>query len=330
MNYYSFVPKDSDKTFELKAGNYLDKSFLLYVLLNEAGLNPSFSYLSDKTVVNFKDDLASPVQFKGGQVVVNIDGKNFYLFPSNERQRYDQIPVEYQGAWALELLGFNPGSLYRNPMDNPALEGEVKTEKAEMTADGDLFGHIRIEPKGNNEISWRDLKALKKEEMNNYFEEYVHDIHPSARLLSYNIDNLNNVDLPLSIRIDYKAAGYAVNVADKYLIFKFPEIKITSQSVGQAKRELPFYFMSKEERAKSSEIKLPPGYEVYHVPPKADIRFKGNHYIAEYNVSGDSLVLNEDYITEETEISPADYSSYKAYVEKIADFTDNWLVLKKK
>ena len=61
MNSYSFIPTSTDKIFNLKLGNTLDKPFLLYAMLIEAKLKPGFVYLSSKYGAPFIEDLQNIV-----------------------------------------------------------------------------------------------------------------------------------------------------------------------------------------------------------------------------------------------------------------------------
>lgn len=330
MNYVSFAPKASDRIFELKSGNFLDKPFLLYVMLREAGLKPSFAYVADKTSALFQEELPNVSQFSAAQVVIEAAGKKLVLIPLDDKQRYNQVPPEYQGAWALEVLGPGPGSVYRNPELSSAEEATLKEETVKMNASGGIEGTIVLKPYGNGQRDWRSLKDSKEKEIKNYFERYAHGIHPNARLEKYGIENLNDINADLSVKIGYRVPDYALNLSDKYLIFKFPDIKFSAHNVGQEKRELPVFFMRKDKNSRVTELRLPPGYVLYYAPPKTELKFLGNLYSAEYSVKGEKLILKEELSMEETLIKPEDYPGHKSFMEKVAAFTDNWLVLKKK
>lgn len=324
---YSYLPKPADEIFTAKAGNALDKPFLLYALLDAAGLNPEFAYARSK-YAPFAEKLANIRQFDYAECLVNAGGRRLALAPLGDKRRYNELFSPLQGVTAFKALGAGP-ALFSNPDHSPEEETSRTYALYSLDRDGGLSGSYSTKMSGEYQASMRGFKDYKKEDMDRSMEQYVHSIHPLARLKSYSLENLQDLGKDLAFSISLEAPGYAMK-AGKYMILKLPGLNYSAADAAQTDRELPLFWYSRGLTAQEIRLKLPPGYALYHAPKGLDLELAGQTYKAGFKTPPGELVFNEEHRIGETWVPPADYPQYKAFKEALAQFSEGWIVLEKK
>ncbi len=327
MDDYSYLPKPSDETFKNKQGNLLDKPFLLYALLDAAGLKPGFAYVRSKEAP-FAGNLPNIRQFDDAECVIEADGKRLILAPIGDTRRYFEFDGPRQGVKAFMALGGGE-PLFDNPDHSADQESETTRAGYTLDKDGNLSGSYSSSMTGGYQAGMRGYKNYKKEDLDRDMEKYVHSIHPMARLKAYTLKNLNDLSRNLEFSISMEASGYAMK-AGRFMIFKVPGLDYSAAGAAQTERELPLFWYTRGRNTRSLRIKLPEGYSLYYAPKPLDIDLAGQSYKAAFKASPGFLTFTEDLKTEKTWVDPSDYPKYKAFKEALAQFTENWIVLEKK
>lgn len=330
MSDYSYEPKPADAVLEARTGNALDKPFLLYVMLREAGLRPSLVYLESKyDDADFDESLPSLRQFSVAAPVAELGGKTVFLTPFDDDFRWSDNPGWVQGVSGLVVHGARKaGTLLRNPLRAPEKESERHRARLALSEDGAIEAETEIIPVGGREAAWRGFKDLKKADLDVEIEKIVHGVHPSARLLSYAIDGLESPEKPLRVRLRYTVKEWAITAGGSFMAFRVPWVQRDASDVGAARRETPLFWWSREHNAKEVSVSLPPGWSLYHAPEPVDMKSPGGSYRASYSRSPGRLIFRERFTREEG-VAAVDYPAYKAYREKMARFTESWIVLRK-
>jgi len=324
---FSYLPRPADEVFDGKAGNALDKPFLLYALLEAAGLKPEFAYARSKTAP-FAEKLANIRQFDYAECLVNAGGRQLALAPLGDKRRYSEFYAPLQGVRAFRALGTGP-VLFNNPDHAPEQEAERTSARYALDADGNLSGSYDYRMTGEGQASMRGYKDYKKEDMDRSMEKYVHSIHPLARLKDYRLENLQDLSKDLEFSISLEAAGYAMK-AGKYMILKLPGLSFSAYDAAQTERELPLFWYARGLDAREIKLTLPKGYSLYHTPRPPDLKMAGHSYKAAFRSEPGTLVFTDEFRTEETWLPQAEYPKYKAFKEALAQFSEGWIVLEKK
>jgi|GEM_PF-2021883 len=329
MGDYSFIPKKTSEIFNSKIANSLDKPFLLYAMLKAAGFNPEFGYTQDRTML-FQEELPNIRQFSKGEVILNLNGKTYNLIPLSDYYRFNEMPGDIQGSYGFKILSENQqGIMFQNPILEPEQEFSIQTEAIKLDKDGNLYGNFKLLLHGVTQAGWRQFKDEKKQDIDNFFERYIHSIHPQAKLKDYKIENLSDLSKDMVISVSYSVSDYAMK-AGKYMIFRVPDIEETSYDVGQIQREFPLFWYTLNKNARISEIEIPSGFELYYIPPEINIEKGGHRYSANYRTDNAKLIFNEDYRRLLTDIPASGYLDYKSFKEIISKWTENWIVLKER
>ena len=327
LEEFSYLPRPADETFENKAGNALDKPFLLYALLEAAGLKPEFAYVRSKNAP-FAEALANIRQFDYAECLVHAGGRQLALAPLGDRRRYNELYAPLQGGRAFKVLGAGP-ALVTNPDHTPEEEAARTSARYSLDGDGNLSGSYSYRMAGESQASMRGFKDFKKEDMDKSMEKYVHSIHPLARLKSYRLENLQDLARDLEFSIALEAPGYAMK-AGRYMILKLPGLGYSAYDAAQTERELPLYWSARSLNEREIRLDLPKGYALYHAPKPLTVRLAGHSYKGGFKSSPGTLVFTEQLRREGTWLAQAGYPDYKAFKEALAQFSEGWIVLEKK
>ncbi|MCX5786551.1 MAG: DUF3857 domain-containing protein [Elusimicrobia bacterium] len=328
MNLYSYIPKNTGEIFSAKAGNTLDKPFLLYAMLTAAGFKPDFAYIKTKDSL-FDKDHPNIKQFDMAETLVEAGSKTLFLCPVGDTYRFNELPGYLQEASGLRLLGANRPLLFANPLFDPALEGTEENNAFTLDKDGNLKGTLSARFTGNAQAAWRELKDYKKDDLDKSMEQYAHNLHPQAVLEKYTLENLSDLSKDINYAMSVSIKNYAMK-AGKYMILKIPGLNYSAADTGQTERELPLFWYSRSRSAGKISIKLPEGFAVYYTPENISLDAAGQKYSADYSAEKQTLTFSEELLREGTEIPAADYSKYKEFKEALAQFSENWIVLKAK
>lgn len=330
MANYSYLPKPPAEVLKAKAGNSLDKPFLLYVLLRSAGFKPQLVYVGSKDDAILDRGLPTLSWFTAAVVRLDLDGRATYLAPFSDSLRWNALPGWLQGQTGLVVDGPGAGALVdvpQAPADEERMDFKMKLA---LDADGGIAGTIEMRPRGWHQSEWRGYKDWKKEDVDKQFERLVHGIHPNARLKAYALENLQDPTKDITVDVSFAVKDYAITASGGYLAFRVPWADRSAGDVGKPAREQPMFWFNRDRSVTEADIALPKGYELYYAPEPVALDAAGCSYRASYERKPDALVFRDDSVTAAVEISPADYPKYKTLREETARFSQKWIVIRRK
>ncbi|HVC09756.1 MAG TPA: DUF3857 and transglutaminase domain-containing protein [Elusimicrobiota bacterium] len=331
MSDYGYAPKSPAQIFSSKVGNALDKPFLLFVMLRQAGFKPQLAYLNDKNDLPFEKSLPSLGQFDAAAVLLDIGGRRLTLIPHEDNRRWQETPPQLQGVHGLVVFGPDQGKIIENPLAPAARESEAERMTLALSADGTLKGSETILPLGQAQAFWRAMKDWKKQDVEHAFQQIVYGIHPGARLLGYSIDGLDDPTRDLAVHVSFAARNYALTASGGYMAFRMPWTAASAEDVGRPSREEPMFWWHRSDDKKTISVSLPKGWKLYYAPPPAKLAGPGTSYQASYapRPGAGVLTYSSTSTRRAVEISPEQYPGYKAFREAVANYAEKWIVLKK-
>jgi len=329
MSDYGYVPKSPAHIFASKVGNALDKPFLLFVMLRQAGLKPQLAYLADKGDFPFEKSLPSLGQFDAAAVLLDIGDRRLTLIPLEDNRRWQETPPWLQGVHGLVVFGPDQGKIIENPLTPAVREGEAARLSLSLSGKGTLRGSETISPLGEDQASWRAMKDWKKQDVEHAFQQIVYGIHPGARLVGYSIDGLNDPTRNLVVHVSFAVRNYALTASGGYMAFRMPSTSNSAADVGRPVREEPMFWWRRSDDKKNISVSLPKGWKLYYAPPPAELTGPGASYRASYAPGPGALTYSSASTRQAVEIPPEEYHRYKAFREAVARYAEKWIVLKK-
>jgi len=323
------VPLPVSRIISRAAGNALDKPFALYALLRKAGVSASLAYMESRAGAPFSHDVPSIRQFAAVCVIADWNGKRSFLCPHDDWVKPGYIPQDFQGMKAFAVHGPLAGEFLDAPLMPPEAECEDIVSEVALSTSGALAARMVIRPSGGYEQSWRQWRGLRKEELDGEMAGLARQLHPKARLESYELSDLSDPDAPVRAALRFSVDGYAaVSSGGSYMALRAPAVSRPS-GVSAARRKYPLDFGCADLQKYSVSLSLPPGYEIYSLPENMSASAAGAEYSASYQARGGTVLFSETALRRVPEISPGDYGAYRNLRLQQARFTSKWIALKK-
>ncbi len=318
---YKVYPKNVDEILKEKAGNGLDKAFLLYYKLRKAGYDADLILCRRKCKGDLAEKVPSLLQFTSAIVKLG----DVYLNPEDDVIKFGYIKPCYQGTKGLSI---NEGEIVEIPLMNENAEKveDIKKVKLDEKGDAEIFEEIYLN--GETEAEIRKWKELYPEEVKKRVENLINEVFPGAELLDYKITDFENFNKKMRIKLKYHAKDVA-KIAGDYMLLKLPGIKYSARDVGIEKRKYPFKIGRKIKEINRIEIILPEGYKIEALPENVKINTKIGSYEARFKKGKNKLIFEDEYFINTDFIDTLDYADFKRLKEMMANLSDKWLFLKK-
>ncbi len=263
-----YKPFPAPKTFRDRYGVCRDKAALLVSMLKAVGIDSSYMVLTNPSA---KVEADVPVdQFNHAITAVLRDGKYIYIDPTAENARTLLPPYE-QGKAMLVCTPWGEDLSYA-PILPPDSQMTFIRNVAEVTENGDLHGHVRIEPDGMMDLILRGwLRMMVKDQMKIALESFVKDISTTANLDSFRISDPSDLTTPFTIDIFYSANEFATK-ADRFILFQMPllagafDLSDWFVNVSLPERKYPLDVGAPVGTTAEDIIRIPLGYRVKALP----------------------------------------------------------------
>lgn len=325
-----YLPRTAEEIFKTRAGNTLDKPFLLYALLKEAGFRPQLVYMATRTSP-FQEAVPTIRQFSYAAVLAQADGREYALTPYSPYLRFDQRPGWMDGACGLKLLGSEGKDLFRCLGQEPPDKNSTTVRyDIELSKSGDAEGSLTIIPSGSEQAGWRQLREMNPAETDKYFERIAHGISPRARLGKYSMRGIEGLTDDVQVGFSFTAKDFAIRSGKKFLLFKLPGTEYSAQVAALTQRELPMFWQRKSMDRTVINLKLPKGWRVYHTPQTLKADGAGNTFSGEYKVDDSLLTCTVEYTVTETDQPAEKWAEFRQFRQTIAAFGEEWIILEKK
>lgn len=322
MEDYSYIPKSTTTILRERMGNDLDRSYLLYGLLLAAGLKPEFVLARTQTRGPLLEGVPSLGQFDRALLRLGDEWLSV-----ESRRSFGDLPGELQGVKGL-LIG-SGGEVVTIPIAPPEAEALQSELELWLSPSGDLTGVWELRYSGEAGASVRWLRNLSPEEQKIELQGWITKLSPRAQLDHYELSDLEDLDEPVWVRLNYQIPGYAIRGGKDYLAFTLPGLGYSAREVGKPERRHPLSWERCEAIINRIIIHLPEGYRVYHLPdPPREVSPYAS-YEGEFKSEGKILRFEDRYIRTATRIPPEGYQEYKGCWERMARFAQQLLVLKR-
>jgi hypothetical protein len=322
LDEFSVIPHSIKTILGQRLGNNLDKSFLLYGLLCQIGVNAQLVLVPSRDRGPFVPEVPSLAQFDEALVLVN---DTLFLEPFTDRMPAGVLTGEVQ---AVSGIAIGSGKICKTPLAPAPAEALVLETAARLDESGALDALTTIKLSGSEGIAWRGYKEQSKAQTEVALNQFVNQIHPEAQLLDYKFSDLGDLSQPVRLEIHYQIPGYALKTG-KFLLFTLPGVQYSAWEVGKPERQYPVSFNHLSLTNHKLTIQYPWGYSIYSLPAGANATSAAIGYNSIFRVSHNKIMF-EDYLERDATTIPVEnYKDYQQAIETAASQSLGMIVLKR-
>ncbi|MFB0528213.1 MAG: DUF3857 domain-containing transglutaminase family protein, partial [bacterium] len=319
-----FEPHSAIEIFKNKYGDCKDQAMLLIAMLKCAGISAHPVLIGTKGCWVLDEEF--PVlTFNHAIVAAKVNGKTVFLDPTAETASFGDFPPSDQDRKVLVFYE-REGRIEKTPL-LPAEHNKVsRTMQIKILSDETISAAREIKTFGmydQGQRAW--LKYTKPVLVQEEFKEKINIITPGGELLNYTISEVENLNQPVEIRMEFKGPKFLTTAGRNRLIPKFGSL--SASLVSKDKRNFPLDFRALSENVTEIRVELPSHLNVKFLPPPIVKDTPWFSYIYEYAFSKGLISFEERLIDKKTSVSVEEYPEFKEIFEELARETDKQVIL---
>ena len=319
-----FEPHSAIEIFKNKYGDCKDQAMLLIAMLRCSGIS-AHPVLIGTRGCWVLDEEFPVLTFNHAIVAAEVDGKTVFLDPTAETASFGDLPPSDQDRKVLVF--YESGERIEKTPLFPSEHNKVsKIMEIRIHNDETVSATREIRTFGmydQGQRAW--LKYTKPVLIREQLKEKINTITPGGELLNYIISNVEDLNQPVEIRMEFKGPEFLTRAGKNRLLPKFGSL--SASLVSREKRNFPLDFQVLNEDKTEIRVELPSHLTVKFLPPPIFRDTSWFTYVYKYAFSKGLISFEERLIEKKTSVSVEEYSEFKEVCEELARQTDKQVIL---
>jgi len=319
-----FEPHSAIEIFKNKYGDCKDQAMLLIAMLRCSGIS-AHPVLIGTRGCWVLDEEFPVLTFNHAIVAAEVDGKTVFLDPTAETASFGDLPPSDQDRKVLVF--YESGERIEKTPLFPSEHNKVsKIMEIRIHNDETVSATREIRTFGmydQGQRAW--LKYTKPVLIREQLKEKINTITPGGELLNYMISNVEDLNRPIEIRMEFKGPEFLTRAGKNRLLPKFGSL--SASLVSREKRNFPLDFQVLNEDKTEIRVELPSHLTVKFLPLPIFRDTPWFTYVYKYAFSKGLISFEERLIEKKTSVSVEEYSEFKEVCEELARQTDKQVIL---
>jgi len=324
-------PVNVDVALTKRYGNSLARVSLLNAALTRLGIESRVGFMQGWNVDGIKQDIPNFGQAIASILRVDVDGRIFYTACDNDYLPFGTLDTDAQGTTACFINASGTGFTFeRIPEGGPNNRAE-RDIFVKLAADGSMDVREVRRVHGPAQASLRSLKAAKDKEIQNFAEQMAKRVHPKARLAGYALSNLDDLNAPVTLTLQYRITDGALKASDQLMAFRNHWISYNSRAAGLATRTYPLDYYTAEETVNTVVFELPDGF--HWVPWNRGYNWNCSciSYESTLTQHKQTLLFTDRFrISRKTYEPVAEYQHFRGCLQMMSELGKQWLIIEQK
>jgi len=321
-----YEPHLAADIFRNKYGDCKDQSILLVTMLREADLKAYPVLIATKSYYNMNEDFPSGI-FNHCIAVVYLEGKPVFLDPTAETCSFGDLPSSDQGRRVLVFKdeGYSIEEIPLNPPEHNLIRQKlkIKVNSDESISAEKINFTFGVYDQGQR--YW--LLYTQPELVQDTLKNIIQNVSIGARLNSYKIDNLNNLNIPVVLSYSFKGPEYFTNAGFLRIM---PQLtSIDTSLAAKESRKYPVDFGLLEKREFLLEVYLPDDFVVKYMPDNIEFESPWLSFSQAYSFEDNRILLRQVNYGKKDKVLQEEYAEFKGFMENLARSIKQRIVLEK-
>ncbi len=215
----AYQPSPAVEVLKKQYGDCKDKTTLLISMLDLVGIRAYPVMLSTSPYGKIDTSLPSLSQFNHMIVAIPKEKDSYiWLDPTSSTCSYEDLPYSDQGRIGF-LIGDFQGIFVEIPVFPAENNKLLSNTELWLNPDGSVKGIIRVTMFGQNTINPRwNYQQIPPSNWNNTFAAELSQLFPNISIESVKFENLNNIEQPLGITLNFGVNNYIRRIKNQILL----------------------------------------------------------------------------------------------------------------
>lgn len=310
-----YEPHRAQDIFSNKYGDCKDQAVLLVTMLKQAGAQAFLVLIPTKDCYNLNQEFPS-VMFNHCIAAVLLNGKIIFMDPTAETCPFGDLPAGDQNRQVL-IFKEDAYQIENTPLF-PAEHNLARQDMVlQINNDGSISAKKSVGTLGvynQGQRYWFLYTPPKLIEQ--ALKEKIQEVSIGAKLEDYQIKNLNNLNLPVTLDYEFKGDEYWTAAGNLRIL---PQLAgVDAALVAKETREFPIDFTFLDIKENTIEIDMPGNLKVKYMPENVIEDGPWLKYNVEYKQQGNKLYFFQKNQLKKIIITQEEYPEFKKFFESLA------------
>jgi tetratricopeptide (TPR) repeat protein len=321
-----YEPHQAADIFRNKYGDCKDQAILLVTMLKKAHFSAWPVLIGTKDYYNLNEDFPSML-FNHAIAAVSLNDKIVFLDPTAETCSFGDLPAADQGRHVLVCR--EDGYKIENTPLYPAQHNLARQiMDIKINADESITAEKAIFSFGVYDQAQRYwLLYTVPELIREQIESKIQETSIGARLNSYNINNLEDLDKPVELNYRFQGPEY-FTIGGKLRIMS-QLASLDTSIVAKDKRRYPIDFDILDTKEAGFNILLPSNFVLKYMPLDLIEDNPWFKFTAEYKHQDNKLIFRQRIELKKNIVSENEYPDFKNFFESLAKKMKQRIVLER-
>lgn len=322
-----YQPHKAQEIFKNKYGDCKDKAILFISMLNSIDLKGWPVLIGTRGMPLTQSDFPALI-FNHCIAMVELNGKTVFLDITAEVCSFGDLPEADQGrnVMIFKDSGYQILEIpLLKPQDNKieyktnitVLDNESVSAKREVKTIGQFDQAQRY---------W--LRYTPPNLIEEGLKEKIQDFVVSGRLIKYNYENGDDLNLPIRLAYSYEGKNLFKKAGRARIL---PALAgVDTSIVAKDKRRYPLELGHPNIEEAYFEIDFPREFNVKYLPENTDFTSRWMDYSVEYASGENRLEIRQKQMLKLREVSQSDYAEFKQLLEDLAIKLNQHVILERK
>jgi len=319
-----YTPHKATDIFMNKYGDCKDKTILLISMLDQIGVEAYPVLIGTEDYYNLEEDFPTLV-FNHCIAAVKIGDQIQFVDPTCEVCSFDNLPRDDQERKVL-LFGKEGYEILNTPLYLPVENSVGYQMKIEVDEDEDVSVERIVKTYGEFDQGQRFwLKYTQPKLIEESLRKKVSNFCVEGDLISYEIENLKDLDKNVVLRYNFKGKDYFTRAGNLRILPVYA--KIDTSLVATKERNYPLDLGLPKQIREEIEIEIPSRLKVKYIPAPVKEESEWMDFNVEYELKENKIYFRKTQATKKRKILESEYSRFKESIERLAFLVNERIVL---
>lgn len=322
-----FKPDKSDEVLRKKYGDCKGMANLTKGFLKALGFDARLCWIGTNHIAY---DYSTPSLAVDNHMIAALlyKGKTYFLDATENYLGFNEYAERIQGRQVL----IEDGAKYiYTKVPSTTFQQNLDIEKSVLSINGsNLEGNVSREWTGEEkELMIARLSATRKENTNDAFMKFLSNNKNNYSISDFKTSKLDDYDNALKIQYNMKHAN-ALSAFDNELYVDLDSRKDMSDFTFDLKeRTKDYWFSFKTNTQIEVQLTLPASYTITALPNPLSIKNNDYEFVAGFTKQPGKLIYTKHILIKNPRLSRSKFEQWNTDIEKLKEFYNQQIVLKK-